>query len=246
MQIGAEAAPGLQGECAQAQGVGGAQALLRIGQCIKDACVGQGLAAAGGGHVDDEGAVRARCLAHCGGCVECLVLPGETWIGATFAQAAVVGQSGQVALEAGQGMRDQPGIAGDAEQVLVQRLLEAIAVGIGVERRLAIALHAQRRAPGQAGVVMVGQHQHQPRKMQDVRIVQPDIGATQAQCKQALGQSRGLCAPLRFHDRQGSGRRPVRQDAIGFGGLGDFIPVVRHHRQRLFQPGWVEVQRPLA
>ena len=47
-------------------------------------------------------------------------------------------------LEAGQGMGDKPGVAGHAEQVLIQWLLEAaIAVGVGEQLR--------ERAVGHAG-----------------------------------------------------------------------------------------------
>ena len=97
----AERAAGLQREGAQAEGEGAAQPARRVGKCVHDARVGERLAAAGGGHVDDERSL-ARCrFAHRLGEVRSAVLPAEARIGTAFAQALVADQSGQMVLETG-------------------------------------------------------------------------------------------------------------------------------------------------
>ena len=45
---------GLQGEGAQTEGDGETGAASGVGEAIKDAAIGEGLAATGGGHVDPE------------------------------------------------------------------------------------------------------------------------------------------------------------------------------------------------
>ena len=97
----AERAAGLQREGAQAEGEGAAQPARRVGERVHDAGVGEGLAAAGGGHIDDECALPGCGFAHRLGEVRRAVLPAEAGIGTAFAQALVADQSWQVMFETG-------------------------------------------------------------------------------------------------------------------------------------------------
>ncbi len=134
MQIAAIAAAGLQRQRAQAECVGGAQALLRVGQRIQDARVGPGLAAAGGGHVDDEGAMFVGRVTQRIGGIRRLVLPGESAGAAALAQATMTREPRQVLFECRQGVRDQTRVAGNAQQMFVQWLFaRAIVVGIRIQ-----------------------------------------------------------------------------------------------------------------
>ena len=157
----AEGAPGLQGQAAQAKGEGTAHAALGVAQGIHDACIAQGLAATGGGHIDDERTVPSSLFAHAGGQVEGLVLPTKAFVAAALLQALVPAQAWQAALEVGQAMADQPGIGLDPQQMFVEALVElaAFALGIGPQRIVRLALHPAWA--GETGIVVVGEHQVQ-------------------------------------------------------------------------------------
>ena len=78
-------------------------------------------------------------------------------------------------LKAWQRVRDFSAVLGDPQQVLVQRLVEiAISTfGVGVERVIFGHCHATRIITLKAGVMVVSQHQAQPRYVHDIRISQP-------------------------------------------------------------------------
>ena len=73
--------------------------------------------------------------------------------------ALMAGDTRQAALQARQQADDAPGALGDAEQVFVEALFQravVVCVGMGGE-----GLVAQAGIAGQAGIVVVGEHQHQ-------------------------------------------------------------------------------------
>ena len=247
VQVLTVAATGLQGEGTQAQCIGQAHAPLRVGQRIGDAGIGQGLAAACGGHVDDEGALLKGCLTDAGGSIHCLVLPAELRVGAASAQRPMIGQPGEMAFEAGQGMGNGPGVTGNPEQVFEQGLFElAVAVGVGIQRCMGADAEPLRCRRRQAGIVVVGQHQAQPCQVHHIRIVQPGLVVAWRQCQQTTGDTGCLLAPLGIGHWQGIGRLPVGQCLQLGVVLADLVPVMGDQCQRLLQPQGVPVHCPFA
>ena len=119
-----EGATGLQCQCAQAHREGAAHAFHRVGQCMHYTCVGQCLAAAGRGHVDDEGAMSGGSIAHRRGHVGRFVLPAKPLMTGPLAELLVLAQSGQMFIETRQRVRGLPAVPGHPDQVFVQRLVE--------------------------------------------------------------------------------------------------------------------------
>ena len=161
---------GLQGEGAQPQGHREARPQPRVGEAVEDAGVGEGLAAAGRGQVDAEEAVVDGLFAQALGQVEGRVLPAEG-ARAAFAEALVAGDSRQAEVEARERLHETAGIHADADQMLVETLVElrcavrgAGRVGVG---RLAAAFDgvAVTAVAGLGRVVVVGQHQREPGEM---------------------------------------------------------------------------------
>ena len=164
----------LQRQRSQPQRESAAHAHRRVRQAVHDAGVGECFAAAGGGHVDDEGTVLLRTLAHGGSNIGRLVLPAKTIVLRALLQAFVAFQVGQVLVEFRQEPRDLGTVLRDADQVFIQRLVgRAVLARVGqqsVTRRDYDALGVI--GTFKAGVVVVGQHQAQSAQMHDERVVQ--------------------------------------------------------------------------
>ena len=243
LQVVLEHAPGLQRERAQPHGKGAAQAGARVGQRIHDAGIAQCFAAAGGGHVDDECATVRCAGAHAGGQVGGFVLPGKARVGASFFEGLVVFERGQAAGEAGQGARHQRGMGLYAQQVLVQRLIEkwalalihqaraaiiliVIAARVGVQRVVFAEVRGACCRVGEAGVVVVGQHEAQARNVHGKGVVQHRaLSSGLRQLQQFACVAAGLFAPGRLGDGQPVREVPVGLHSGGLGALAWLVPV---------------------
>ena len=159
----------------------------------------------------------------------------------------MVGEARQVALETGQGVGDQAGGATHAQQMFQQRLIALCAAtlvlaGIGEDGLVGLqeALAFDDRHVGaihtETGIVMVGQHQRQPRQMHDVGISQPIALCLRLPLQQGLGDTACLGAPRRCDGGQLARQIPVRRRFNRRGARIDFVPVVGDFGQRGFQP----------
>ena len=209
-----EGPAGLQRQGTQPQREGTAHAAFRIGQRVHHAGVGQRLATAGRGHVDDEGPLPLRALAHAGGQFGGLVLPAETLIGRAATQPLVTRQPGQMLLEARQRPRHLAAMLRHTEQMLVERLVElARPAGVGVQRVAGRHLDTPRIIALEAGIVVIGQHQAQARQMHHVRIGEPVARPGLLQpTQQPPGDAHRAPAPQVRADRQAVPEPPVRLD----------------------------------
>ena len=186
----------MQRQRAQAQCEGATKA-VRPRQCVHDTGVGQRLAAAGGGHINDESTVCGGALTQAGGQIVSLVLPGKTRVCAALLQQRMTAKSGQRTRDIRQGAGGGLRVTGDASQVLGQGLVEqtvfvpgvvffGMTQGVG-EGGFVFPASLPAWLDGLAGKVMVGQHQCEPRQMQRVRLVQPDHGRPCGQLPRDVG-----------------------------------------------------------
>ncbi len=100
-------------------------------------------------------------------------------------------------------MGDHAGVPGDAEQMFVEGLIElaGLAVGIG-EQRIGRVEVGARRWIGEAGVVVIGQHQGEAAEMHDVRVLQPVSRVGTLHDRQhAACHARGALFPCGGRDR---------------------------------------------
>ena len=103
----------------------------------------------------------------------------------------MLAQTRQVFVKAWQRVGDLGAGLGHADQVFVQRLVEpSIAGGVG-EQGVADWHLDPIRVAVEAGIVVVGQHQGQARKVHDKRIGQPSVLWATVGAGQQLEQPRG-------------------------------------------------------
>ncbi len=159
---------GLQGEGAQTEGDGKTSAAAGVGKAIKDAAIGEGLAATGGGHVDAEKTLLLAALAQPLGEFKSPVLPSKRRDGA-LAKASM-NEMGQLVGQSREGADNATGIDLDADQVLIEALLElaGLAISVGIQGFALAGLVAEAFVAGLAGVVVIGEHQGQPREVQQI------------------------------------------------------------------------------
>ena len=231
-------AAGLQREGSQPHRKSAAHAALGVGQGVHDAGVCECLAAAGGGHVDDECTTPVRALAHsrCG--LGGFVLPAKALVVRALAQAFVARQARQMFIEAGQRMRDFAAVLRDAEQVLVERLIQRAGgtVGVGMQRVAGRNFDAARVALTEARVVVVGQHQTKARDMHHVRVAEPITRPRfRSQLQEPLRHARGARAPVLGRHGQALREMPVRLDHLAIIRSGGFVPAGVDSAQHVLQ-----------
>ena len=137
---------------------------VRIGQRIKNSTIGQGLTAAGRGHVDAKKSLLRTAHLKAFGQIKRPILPAESIILATLTKPFVAGNRWQVMRETGQGLNNLAGINLNTDQVLIQSLLEisCIPIGIGEQWKFGIPVAGMT---GLTGVVVVGQYQRHAGQM---------------------------------------------------------------------------------
>ena len=197
-QILSETSAGLQGQGAQTQCESTSHALFRVCQRVHDAGIGQGFAAPCGCHVDDEGTMQIGLIAQAQGHVGGLVLPLKTSGTAALAQGGRT-QVTQTLPKIRQGVADASRITGNAQQMLVQWLLEMpLLVCIGMACAACISSDASGILAFQTGVVVISQHQAKACQMHHIGVVEPALllAGALAQGLQALCQPGSACTPF--------------------------------------------------
>ncbi len=183
---------GLEGEGPQPQGDGEAGAALGGRQSIANAAIGQGLAAAGGCHVDAEESLSGGGVSQGAGQVMGPVLPLIGWVGLPFAETLVAGDAGQAAVQVGQGAGNAGGVELNADQVFIQPLVELPLLGVGVGREAGIA---EARVAQLVRVIVVRQDQGQTGQMDHLGIVQPPVLQQVRVLQRGLGDEFGPFPP---------------------------------------------------
>ena len=246
LQLLTKRPPGLQRQRAQPQGKRAAQPLCRLGQRVHHPRIAQGFAATGRRHIDNKRAMFAAARTHGCGAIRRAVLPLKTRHAGVALQALVSGQARQLLGQLGQGVGNLAGVPGHAQQMLVQRLLErATRAGVGVQRIMRIQA-TPLSGVGEAGIMMVSQHQRQPAQLHHIGVIQPCAHRRVVRIQQPAGATGGALAPGQVRHGQAVAKLPIWGNLCGAGRAGALVPARLDFVQHVMQQGGMQIIQPLA